>query len=329
MTRCLLSICLIPMLAWAAPAQDEDPRGPAGEATVEMERRILESDDPAEAFREAVLEAVQHWENELDARIGLYVRDERTGTEIGHNHNELFHAASTMKLPVMIEVFRQADRGWFDLDDRILVDPMCRSMLDGSLYECDSRGYVAEHLHQPVHVRKLAEEMMVVSDNLATNLLIELVTPQRITAAMRELGADDGFVIRGLQDTAAYRAGISNRITARDLVELLDAVENNRAASAESCAEMRQILRAQHYRSRLPALLPEGVQVGHKTGSISGHRHDAGTVYAPFGTYHVTILMDGLTVPNAEADGAAARLSRFIYDGRQALGTALDRQEGN
>ncbi len=328
MQRSLISLCLIPVFAVAMPLWAAEESDPMEEATRNMEREILESDAPDEVFHDAVLAAIRQTERELEARIGFFFRDGGTGLEIGHNHNELFHAASTMKLPVMIEVFRQADRGWFNLDDRILVDPMCRSMLDGSLFECDSRGYVNEQLGEPVTIRRLAREMMVVSDNLATNLLIELVTPQRITASMRELGAEDGFVIRGLQDSMAFRAGISNRITARDLVELLDAVENNTAASPESCAEMRGILRDQHYRTRIPALLPEGVQVGHKTGSITGHRHDAGTVYAPFGTYHLSILIDGLG-PGVDGNSASARLSRFVYDGREALAVARDRQESN
>lgn len=305
----LFSILMIPCFlfnAFAAPAQtpEEGEEAPASEPTPHP---------AAEPLRTAVLDAVGAAEEELDIRIGLSLHDPRTGIKVEHNADTLFHPASTMKLAVMIEVFRQADQGHFALDDGIVVDPVCYSMLDGSEFICDTRAYLGERIGEEVPVRKLVEQMMVVSDNLATNLLIQLVSAQRITATMRELGAMDGFVIRGLQDIPAYEAGISNRFTPNDLTILLEAVQTGRAASPEGCSEMRQILRAQEYGDQIPALLPEGVQVGHKTGGITGHRHDTAIVYAPFGPYYLTILIDNIG-RGVDATSVAPELSRLIYD---------------
>lgn len=261
----------------------------------------------------ATLAAAEEAEQALDARFAICLRNRQRTHRMDYRADELFHAASTMKVPVMIEVFRQVDAGRFSLAETIVLNPECRSMIDDSPYHCEPARGLQGRLGQPVPVLELVEQMIVLSDNLATNLLLDRCGARRVTATMRELGATGGFVLRGVEDEQAFRAGISNRITAHDLTLLMAAIEEDRAASAEACAEMRRILLAQHYRDMIPALLPADVAVAHKTGSITGVRHDTGIVYAAGGPWYLTILSDRLRNPEAGIQ-AIARLARTIYD---------------
>ncbi len=271
-----------------------------------------------EHFRQEVLAKTQKLEKKLGCRIGLFFKDKDLPVQVEFRPDERFHAASTMKTPVMIEVFRQADEGLLSLDEPMLIDPVCQSFLEDTTFVCDARGYMLEMLGKKVPIRKITEQMIVVSDNLATNMLIAKTGYRSINSTMRRLGAERGYVLRGVQDDPAYLAGLSNRMTARDLSILLDAIDNDRAGTPESCKAMREILLAQEYNTMIPALLPEDVRVAHKTGAITGVRHDSAIVYAPFGTWYLTILMDELE-DGDKGIAAAAELSRFIYDERKKL----------
>lgn len=267
---------------------------------------------------ERVIRAIHELEQKHDCRLGVCFEDATLDLMICHREAELFHAASTMKVPVMIEVFRSADAGRLSLEDKVMLDPWCQSMIDGSPFECDARDYLSARMGQEVTVRELVYEMITSSDNLATNILIEKVTAKKITATMRDLDAIDGFVIRGLQDEPAFQAGISNRISARDLTILARAIDENRAASADACEEMRRILLDQKYFNMIPARLPKGVRVAHKTGTITKISHDTGIVYTPGGTYYVTILSEGIA-DGERAAGVVAEVSEALYLEREAL----------
>lgn len=278
----------------------------------------MPSEPRMDTFRTAVLTAVQAKEKQLNGRIALAFHDKELPLQVEYRGDELFHAASTMKVPVMIEVFRQSEQGHFAMTDTFVISPIFHSLIDDSTFECEGYEYIQSRISQPETILKLTEQMIVVSDNLATNMLITLCNPKKITATARSLGAEKTLVLRCVEDTKAYEAGLSNRITAHDLVVLHAAIETGRAAGEASCAEMRRILLAQEHNDLIPAKLPEGVRVGHKTGSITGVRHDAGIVYAPFGTYYLALLSDGLKDGDAGVE-ALADLSRLIYDERRKL----------
>ncbi|MCC6545977.1 serine hydrolase [Candidatus Sumerlaeota bacterium] len=279
------------------------------------------SPSPAErvtGFNNQLFDRVASLERKHHCRIGVSFRDDAIPFEFGYRGNELFHAASTMKVPVMVEVFHQVDEGRVKLDDTVIVDPTCQSMIDNSDFECDAGKYITTRIGQQETVHKLTEQMIIVSDNLATNLLIRMVTPQSVTATMRALGAKDGFVLRGVQDELAYKAGVSNKLTPNDLTTVMTAIADDRAASPESCAAMREILFAQEYNTLIPAQLPAGTRVAHKTGSITGIHHDTAIVYTSTGRYVLTIMTDGIE-NESESTEVIAELSREIYEGRDKL----------
>lgn len=232
--------------------------------------------------------------------------------------DESMHAASTMKVPVMIELFRQVDSHGLSLDQKILLVNQFGSIVDGSLYSLhsgdDSDSSVYALVGQRVTVRDLMYHMITRSSNLATNALIALVGAKRTTAAMRSLGANKIQVLRGVEDEKAYERGMNNTTTARDLATIMEAIQENRAASPESCEAMRQILLHQEFNDQIPAGLPSGTPVAHKTGQITAHLHDAAIVYPRgAGPYVLVVLTRG--IPDEKvARSLTADISRMVYE---------------
>jgi len=257
---------------------------------------------------------------ETSNQLRLAASLQEIGGPIGFHYraDETYHAASTMKVPVMVEIFRLVGEKKLKLSDRVLVDPTCRSMIDDSPFTCDTKEYLTTRVGKKETVLRLVEEMIIHSDNLATNLLIALSRPQSITGTWRALGATTSYVLRGLSDELAYAAGISNRVTARDLSILMTAIATDRAASKSSCGRMREILLRQPYNTMIPALLPKELLVAHKTGTITRIAHDTATVYAPAGAYALTILCEE-DKPRKTTHAKIAQLSRTIFDAWEEL----------
>ena len=228
------------------------------------------------------------------------------------------HAASTMKVPVMIELFRQVDSHGLSLDQKILLANQFGSIVDGSLYSLDSGddsdSAVYRLVGQRVSVRDLMHHMITRSSNLATNALIALVGAQRTTAAMRSLGAKEIQVLRGVEDDKAYERGLNNTTTARDLAIIMEAIEQDRAASPKSCEAMRQILRHQEFNDEIPAGLPPGTPVAHKTGQISSHLHDAAIVYPRGADPYVLVILTRGIPDEKVARSLMADISRLVYE---------------
>jgi len=241
-----------------------------------------------------------------------------TGERILISENDMYHAASTMKTPVMIEVFRQAAEGKFRLDDSIVVRNDFRSIVDGSLYSMDlgedSDDSVYNLIGKPTTILFLIRHMITVSSNLATNILIELVDARKVTETMRTLGAKDMKVLRGVEDGKAFQKGLNNETNAIDLMTIFKAIAEGKAVGAEEDKAMVDMLLAQRFRSKIPALLPEGVRVAHKTGNITGVEHDSGIVFLPDGTQYVVVILMSKLKENATGVRAAAKISRRIYD---------------
>jgi beta-lactamase class A len=292
-----LLLCTVGACARATPAARPPSQGPS--AALGARAAPLDSLRGAIEARVAALRASMP-----TAVVAVSVRDLAPGgASLDIGGDSVFHAASTMKLPVMIELFRGADSSGRGLDEEILLTNRFTSVADGSPYaldpadDSDSAAYAL--VGRGVTVRELTRRMIVRSSNLATNALIARADPARTTATARALGATRMVVRRGVEDNPAFRAGIINTTTAPDLAALLTALERGQAASAASTRAMLDILRAQEYNAEIPAGLPPGTPVAHKTGSITGVLHDAALVYP--GTrppYVLVVLTRG--VPDQE-----------------------------
>ena len=228
-----------------------------------------------------------------------------------------FHAASTMKVPVMVEFFRQVDAGKLSLDQPVPLVNQFSSIVDGSPYSLDAKddedSALYERVGKPVPARELVERMITRSSNLATNSVIALVGAPRVTETLRGLGAKQMTVLRGVEDGKAYQKGLNNSATAGDLALLLAAIERGQTASASSTQAMRAILLAQELNDEIPAGLPPGTRVAHKTGQITGVLHDAAIVYpAGHGPYVLVVLTSG--IPEAKvAQALIVDISRQVY----------------
>jgi beta-lactamase class A len=164
-------------------------------------------------------------------------------------------------------------------------------------------------------IRELVELMETVSSNLATNILITRLGAPRANATAHRLGADSILVLRGVEDGKAYRAGRNNTTTARDLGVLMAAIAQNRAASPAACREMLEILGRQHFKEGIPAGLPDGVRVYHKTGWVGKLvYHDAAIVELPGGRRYVLVVLTGGIEKDEDAYKLVSDISEMIYE---------------
>ncbi|HVX40618.1 MAG TPA: serine hydrolase [Gemmatimonadaceae bacterium] len=252
------------------------------------------------------------------AVVGVAFHDLASGDTLFLNADDSFHAASTMKVPVMIELFGRIDAGGLALDQGILLVNRFASIVDGSPYaldpgdDSDSAAYA--RIGSRVPVRELIDHMITRSSNLATNALIELVGADKANATAHALGARNIRVLRGVEDIKAFDAGLNNTTTARDLEVLLEAIETGRAASRTSCNAMRDILLRQEFNEEIPAGLPPGTRVAHKTGFITGVLHDAAIVYPNGRKPYVLVVLTRDIKDQRVARQLIADVSRLVYD---------------
>lgn len=234
------------------------------------------------------------------------------------NSEEEFHAASTMKVPVMIELFKQQAEGKLNLNDSILLVNEFKSIVDGSSYSMDigddSDDVIYSKIGTTVALTDLMYSMITVSSNLATNVLIELVDAKKVTATMRDLGAEKIEVLRGVEDQKAYDLGLSNSTTAKDLMIIMKAIAENKAGTEQDCEEMIRILKDQQFNDIIPFYLPKEVSVAHKTGSITGVHHDAGIIYLPNGKSYVLVLLSKNLKDFDKGTEQLAKISKTIYN---------------
>ncbi|MCC6931319.1 MAG: serine hydrolase [Gemmatimonadaceae bacterium] len=225
----------------------------------------------------------------------VYYRHLGTGETVSWNADTVFHAASTMKVPVMIEYFRAIDQGRLVPNQRVTLVNRFASIVDGSPYTLDAGDDSDSSLYQSVGrevpVRELVERMITRSSNLATNVVISLVGAPQAQATARALGASTINVRRGVEDNLAFRAGLNNTTTARDLGALFEALARGTAASPASTAEMLAILERQEFNEEIPAGLPAGTRVAHKTGWITATMHDAALVFPARGSPFVLVIL--------------------------------------
>jgi beta-lactamase class A len=227
----------------------------------------------------------------------LDVKGDHPAEEIAINPTLRFHAASTMKVPVMIELFREADRRRIRLEDTMIVTNQFHSIVDGSPYElsatADSDGEVYKAIGRPLSLRALCEAMITVSSNLAANNLIEKLGARNIQATTDRLGAAGMQVLRGVEDQKAFDKGLNNTTDAAGLATLMRKLGRGEVINKRASAEMIEILKRQQFNSGIPAGLPSGTVVAHKTGNITRIHHDAAVVYAKR-PYVLVILVRGI-----------------------------------
>jgi len=280
---------------------------------------------PVPAERDSVAAAeVSLYRNVLRIReehtlenLGISFFDAETTIQWSYNADHYFHAASTMKLAVLLGVFRQVDRGELQLEAPVHVRNRFTSIVNQEPFMLDlgrdADPDVYGHLGKTLTVRELAYWMITKSSNLATNLLVEVVGIPSIQQALDELEIDGVKVLRGVEDSRAFEAGLNNEVTANGLLKLLRLIAEGKAYSQKSCDDMLEIMLDQQYRSGIPAGLPKAARVAHKTGNISTVHHDAGIVYLDGRKPYVLVILTQF--PAEQGRGTAvADVSRDIFN---------------
>ena len=249
--------------------------------------------------------------------LGISFYDAESTIQWAYNADYYFHAASTMKLAVLLGVFRQIDRGEVSLEAPVHVRNRFTSIVNQEPFMLDlgrdADPDVYGHRGKTLTVRELAYWMITKSSNLATNLLVDVIGIATIQQALDELEIDGIKILRGVEDQSAFNAGLNNEVTANGLLKLLRLIADGRAYSQTACDEMMKIMLDQQYRSGIPAGLPKAARVAHKTGNISTVHHDAGIVYLEGRKPYVLVILTQFAAEQGRGR-AVADVSRDIYN---------------
>ncbi len=270
------------------------------------------------SFRQRLLDCI----TDKTIEFGIAFHHIESGEDTFINADAPFPTASVFKIPVMVEVFKQAQEGKFSLDDRLPLQERDKTLTSGILLNLQEGLLLT--------VRDLVMLMTIVSDNVATTMLLRLVGPENVTATMHSLGLNATFVNLTVHEMFLHAFGIPERTditlaeltqvaktvqmdyksrtfsrgcdndvsTAGDMVRLLTLIYKGEVVDRVACDEMLEILSHQQYNSRVPRYLP-WYSTYHKTGSMRGLRNDSGIIYCSE-TSHVAFSIfsfDGITLP--------------------------------
>jgi len=243
--------------------------------------------------------------------------DEETSIQWSYNADRWLHAASTMKLAVLLGVFRQVTRGELSLDAPVHVRNKFTSIVERKPFMLeiarDADQEVYAQLGRTMSIKELAYYMITTSSNFATNLLVDVLGVDVIQRALADLGITGVKVLRGVEDQAAYDAGLNNEVTANGLLKLLRLISEGDAFDDKASKQMLEILLDQRLKGGIPAGLPAAARVAHKTGNISTVHHDAGIVYLENRKPYVLVILTQFPVATAK-NTAVADVSRDIHD---------------
>src|SRR5688572_5307863 len=261
--------------------------------------------------------------------FGIAVIDLETGRSLGVNETLVMHAASTMKVGVLLELYRAAAERQLSLDDRIAVRNTFRSIADTSRYslapEEDSETELYGRVGGRATLRDLARRMIVRSSNLATNILIDTLRADRVRETLARVNASGMNVQRGVEDSPAFRAGMNNTTDASGFARVLAAIGRCDILPRALCDELSGILRDQEFNDMIPAGLPPGTRVAHKTGWITGISHDGGIIYPDGSPPYVLVVLTRNAADTLAARAVAADVARLTWSALGPQGTLRPR----
>ena len=273
------------------------------------------------AARERVLQAkIETIEKESGAKaIAVALHDAETGLELHYKADRWFHAASTIKVPILLGVFAAIDRGDLLPHSRVHVRNRFLSVVENVPFRVESGRDANSAVHNAIgkmmRVDELAYHMITTSSNLATNLLLGVIGSDAINRTLKELDVDDGIDLkRGVEDELAFEKGINNMVTADGLLRILVLLSEGKAFSPALSRRMMDILHGQEFNQGIPARLPKGARVAHKTGEISTIAHDAGVVYLPKRKPYVLVILTEWDPEGTGRSRTIASISHTIYE---------------
>jgi beta-lactamase class A len=281
---------------------------------------MTKTETPAPARADALRAEIEKLEKESGAKaIAVALHDVETGFDLRYKEDRWFHAASTIKVPILLGAFAAIDRGELLPHSRVHIRNRFLSVVEDIPFRVESDRDANSAVHNAIgkmmRVDELAYHMITTSSNLATNLLLGVIGTDAVNQTLRELDVDEGIELRrGVEDELAFDKDINNRVTAEGLLRILVMLAEGKAFSPALSRRMMDILHGQEFNQGIPARLPKGARVAHKTGEISTVAHDAGVVYLPKRKPYVLVI---LTEWDASATGRSrtiASISHAIYE---------------
>lgn len=237
--------------------------------------------------------------------VAVVIKGLRSGEEININENLLFPAASTIKLAIMSALLEQAAAGALQLEHRIELTEAMKTGGDGSLQNMESgRRFTLD---------ELLDWMIIVSDNTAANIFIDLLGMENINHTIKSVGLRDTSLQRRMMDFKAAAEGRENIITAKDLAKLLEWIYKGQLISQQDSLKMLEILKRQQVKGRLDLYLPGDVVIAHKAGDLDRVEHDAGIVYLENNEYILCVLTKNVE-SNEMGRTIIGRISRLVYE---------------
>ncbi len=263
--------------------------------------------------------------------VAVAVYDYGSDLCFSYQAQRVFHAASTIKLAILLALLRATEAGRVRLTDRLHVRNRFRSQADGQPFflqaDRDGDPELYKQVGRTASLQALAETMIVRSSNLATNLLAEHLGVPFIGETLAATGLDALRCLRGVEDEAAFAKGLNNQVTAAGLLDLFRRIHETRVLDAASRDRFFDILFQQKFNGMIPAGLPDAAKakVAHKTGEISTVSHDAGMIFLPARPPYALVVLTEYPNPNTGTgrNKAVAAISTAVFDYLQAAGTAL------
>jgi beta-lactamase class A len=281
---------------------------------------MTKTEAPAAAGERALRTQIEKIESEAGAKaIAVALHDAETGFELHYKADRWFHAASTIKVPILLGVFAAIDRGDLLPHSRVHVRNRFLSVVENVPFRVESGRDANSAVHSAIgkmmRVDELAYHMITTSSNLATNLLLGVIGPDSVNRTLKELDVDDGIELkRGVEDELAFEKRINNMVTADGLLRILVLLSEGKAFSPALSRRMMDILHGQEFNQGIPARLPKGARVAHKTGEISTVAHDAGVVYLPKRKPYILVILTEWEPEGSGRSRTIAAISHTIYE---------------
>lgn len=246
--------------------------------------------------------------NSVGGRFAVAACNLGTGEQILIHPDEVFPSASVIKIPVLAALMAARDEGLLQLTNRATVRQS--DIVGGS-------GVLLEmHTGLEVTLEDLANLMIVVSDNTATNMLIDRVGVDYIEAFLQSHHFERTKLQRRLFDMEARARGRDNLLTARDVSRLLEMIYRHKIPplTPESCEHCMEIMGRQQCRDKIPLLLPKSAKVANKTGGLDDVSHDAAIVQPEGGSPYTLVVLSQGWPSVRKADLTIAAISRRVFD---------------
>ena len=278
------------------------------------------TETPPAAREHALRAQIENIESDSGAKaIAVALHDAETGFELHYKADRWFHAASTIKVPILLGAFAAINRGELLPHSRVHVRNRFLSVVENVPFRVesgrDANSVVHDAIGKMMRVDELAYHMITTSSNLATNLLLGVIGPDAVNRTLKELDVDDGIDLkRGVEDELAFEKGINNMVTADGLLRILVLLSEGKAFSPALSRRMMDILHGQEFNQGIPARLPKGARVAHKTGEISTVAHDAGVVYLPKRKPYVLVILTEWDPEGSGRSRTIAAISHTIYE---------------